>query len=136
MNELCSAYCLLIGVPPALNFLTHNTSFGKFTDKWLNQIVICLGDSMILQPSDFMISQSRNSMISQPGRTQAQTREGNLQIIYVYTVCCGKEGQRQIHPLLLVLFGCKFIATSMMKIQRAYKDSLIYGEFFFVKHDQ
>ena len=36
MNELCSAYCLLVWVPPDLNFLTHNTSFGKFTDKWLN----------------------------------------------------------------------------------------------------
>ena len=37
---------------------------------------------MILQPSDFMISQSGNSMISQPGRAKAQTREGKVQIIY------------------------------------------------------
>ena len=36
MNELYSVYCLLIGVPPDLNFLTLNTSFGKFTDNWLN----------------------------------------------------------------------------------------------------
>ena len=38
INELYSAYCLLIGVPPDFNYLiyTHNTSFGKFTDKWLN----------------------------------------------------------------------------------------------------
>ena len=37
---------------------------------------------MILQPSDFIISLSGNSMISQPGRANAQTREGKVQIIY------------------------------------------------------
>ena len=37
---------------------------------------------MILQPSDFMISQSGNSTISQPGRAKAQNREGKVQIIY------------------------------------------------------
>ena len=35
---------------------------------------------MILQPSDFIISLSGNSMISQPGRAKA--REGKVQIIY------------------------------------------------------
>ena len=62
---------------------------------------------MILQPSDFIISLSGNSMISQPGRAKAQTSEGKVQIIY----------GSKYNPLLLVLFGCKFITTSMMKIQ-------------------